>query len=567
MDIYELSLEEFDCSAVKNSYISRGDSEKIVFLNRNETNSDEILSILGENTFLNEYDIVAFGENVPYGEVNYAEIMTHPDMLICALVINKKVFEAGGSFNEKINILSDYEFLIRASVRCSVFLVPVTVALKQQIHDTGDTIAYVLRGNLGMLKSEGLLDYVYELLNQYMSKQGNISMFNAAVERFLNDNRLYEDIARNTAPFFIISGDDTCHGVLRGFADDLADELVKHGQAVITTNHRYGEFDGFDGFENNIYKAIVGFQSPVLEKDFFRRINSPKLQFWFDHPGFFTELLQNLPDDYFILSQDKYYADYMQKYCHVNHAIQFPPAGRDAGYSKNTQREYEIVFIGAYNPVWEDVIADEFQQEFMDYMIQNTTLTFEKGLENILAYKGINVSKEKFCQIFNSLHLICKNVINYYRNAVVETILKAGIKLDVFGDTWQQYDGPCAENLILHPAISVEESLKVWGHSKIGLNIMSWHKAGMTERIANIMLSGAVCISDETAYLKDNFDENEEIVLFQLDKLGELPEKINMILTNDELRKEIAQKAYNKAFDKHIWGNRARDLIRMCEES
>jgi glycosyltransferase involved in cell wall biosynthesis len=568
MDIYELSPAEFDCPAVKNSYISRGDSGKIVFLDGNETNCAEITSILDENTFLNEYDVVVFGENVPDAQADYAGIMVRPDMLICALVINRGVFEKTGPFNDKLNTLSDYEFLIRASANYSVFFVPVTASVSNScLHDACSTIAYALRSNLVRLKSDGLLDYVYGQLNQYMDRQGEKASFDEAVESILNDNRLYESIARSTAPFFIISGDDTCHGVLRGFADDLAKELVKQGQAVITTNHRYGEFESFDGFENNIYKAIVGFQCPSLEKDFFKSMNSPKLQFMFDHPGFFPELFNNLPQNFYILYQDEYYAQYLRNYRGVTNALQFPPAGRDAGYYTNEDREYGVVFIGAYAPALKDAAADEFQQEFMDYMIQNPTLTFEKGLENILACKGIAVSKEKFCQILASLHPVCRSVINYYRNAVVEAILKAGIKLDVFGDTWQQYNGPCAENLVLHPAATVDGSLRVWGHSKLGLNVMSWHKAGMTERIANIMLSGAVCISDETTYLRDNFIEDEEIVLFKLDKLEELPGKINRLLEDDALRKQISKKAYEKAKREHTWEKRAHELLELCAEA
>ena len=44
---------------------------------------------------------------------------------------------------------------------------------------------------------------------------------------------------------------------------------------------------------------------------------------------------------------------------------------------------------------------------------------------------------------------------------------------------------------------------------KVGLNIMTWHKYGMTERIANICLSGAVCLTDSSEYLRNNFNNNE----------------------------------------------------------
>lgn len=572
MDIYELSPDEFDCSAVKNSFISRGNSEIIIFLNRNETNSDEIISILAENTFLNEYNIVAFGENVPYGEAGYAETMTHPDMHVCALIIKRELFITSGSFNTKLESLSDYEFLVRALKYGRVYFVPVELSGKNTIPvsyyvKSCRTIAYVLRDNLRDLKKDGVLEQVFETLNQYALGKKVSDEYSKELGEVLDNESLYEEMAVNTAPFFIVSGDDTCNGVLHSFAYALAKELVKCGQAVITTDGQYGNSDDFYGGKYVYYKGIIGFQSMALENDIIRGLKAKKLQFWFDHPAFFDEMFKNISNDYYILCQDRFYADYLKKYCHVENALQFPPAGLDAGFKDNNDREYNIVFIGTYNPVNpESLLTDEIRNDFWNYFMDNPKETFERGLEIVLKKYKSDVSKDEFMRDMSVLHPLCKNIINYYRNAVVETILKAGIKLDVFGDTWQQYDGACAENLILHPTISVEESLKVWGHSKIGLNIMSWHKAGMTERIANIMLSGAVCLSDETVYLRDNFDEDKEIVLFQLDRLEKLPEKINMILENDELRKEIAGKAYDKASDKHVWRKSAEDILKLCNE-
>ena len=112
----------------------------------------------------------------------------------------------------------------------------------------------------------------------------------------------------------------------------------------------------------------------------------------------------------------------------------------------------------------------------------------------------------------------------------------------------------------------MEESLKIFSKAKIGLNIMTWHKAGMTERIANVMMSGAVCVSDETVYLRKHFEEDEEIVLFELDKLDELPLKLKKILSDEDYRKEVAKKAYQKAIKEHTWERRARELLSLLDE-
>lgn len=577
---FEAGHEEINSAAVKNQFIADTVEDRIIICNKNDTNGNEIIGILSENLVLKEYDVVVFGENVPENEADFVTVMIAQDMKICGMVIKRKLFEKTGCFNEKLNGLTDYEFLVRAAKNGKVFFVPVSagehseediaqgVGLDEHAGRSAkyETTAYLLRDNMNLLKAEGLLEKVYTYFCKDAEQRGDIKELNSLINRYLDDEALYERIAKNTAPFFIISGDDTCHGVLKSFADELAKNLLRYGQAVITTNHEYGDMDGFSSGKNQLYKGVIGFQAPVLENDIFRKLHSKKFQMWFDHPAFFNQLFNTLTDDYYILCQDMYYADYLKKYVHVKNAIQFPPAGIDAGLVDNKNREYDVVFIGAYNPVITEEM-DQFEKEFADYLMNHPDKTFEAGLEEMLQRFGISLNEDDFRQYLYFLHPVCRMIINYFRHAVVETILKAGIKLDVFGDTWKQYQGAGVENLIIHEAVSVEESLQIWGHSKVGLNVMTWHKGGMTERIANIMLSGAVCLSDETTYLKENFKQDEEIVLFELNKLNELPDKINRLLKNDVLRNEISKRAYQKASKEHSWRRRAKQLLELCEES
>ena len=122
------------------------------------------------------------------------------------------------------------------------------------------------------------------------------------------------------------------------------------------------------------------------------------------------------------------------------------------------------------------------------------------------------------------------------------------------------------ENLIIHPKVMAEESLQIWAQAKIGLNIMNGHKAGMTERIANIMLSGACCLSDETSYLKEHFADGEDIVLFRADYLDGLVDKIRYLLQNDEVREKIASNGKEKALREHTWRKRTEELLELIHK-
>lgn len=582
----QLNVSELENSKLKNSFISNVSykDESIAYIDVNETNKNEIEEIYTQNPFLEDYDVVVFGENVPNGEADFEQVIRSFDMTACAIVVKKYVFNTIGAFNEKLFAISNYEFLVRTSKNFKIYFVQVEIQgnksnekanytlLKNEdrfasnLQDVSLTLAYTIRSNLKTLKQLGLLENIFNYYIYIAQKSGFADIFNEVLSRVLNNDDIYLEIDKDTAPFFVISGDDTCNGVLRNFADSLSEALVNHGQIVIATDGKYGNTNDFFDDKYECYKGIIGFQSPALEEEIITNKKAKRFQFWFDHPAFFSIMFKNVDDDYFVLCQDGQYAKYLRDYNHVNKAIHFPPAGLDAGLSNNDNRQFDIVFIGTFNPVNKDgIINNQFQMDYWNYLKENCKCTFEKALESILNNYELKVSEDEFKYYMMSLHPLCRQIINYYRNAVVETILTAGIKLDVFGDSWKKYDGIGKENLVIHPLVSVEESLKIWGNAKIGLNVMTWHKSGMTERIANIMLSGAVCLSDETTYLRDNFKEDEEIVLFELDKLNDLPDKIKKLLNDENIRKNIAQNAYQKAFKEHTWDVRAKELLELIK--
>ena len=102
--------------------------------------------------------------------------------------------------------------------------------------------------------------------------------------------------------------------------------------------------------------------------------------------------------------------------------------------------------------------------------------------------------------------------------------------------------------------------------ARIALNVMTWHKAGFTERIIEIMMSGTVCLTDETAYLKEHFSHMEDVVMFSLDRIEDIPELIGQILEKEELQTTIATKAYEKVSRFHTWDVRAGELLELVTE-
>ena len=595
----EISDVQFNSPKYKNNLIKSCDSDYIAFINTSYTNSTEIRRIISEASFLMNYDMIILGEGILHGDMHFENLVNCLDMNPYMVLLKMSVFGVTGSFNEQLECGDIYELSLRVAHEncddtvCSVYGYNVSNAaasdsagkfpdrglsrIKHVISDNSNdklleterrsgillTYAYVITKYMYLLRKSGQLENVLDNMTSYATDTDYVDLFNAYVMDFLNNSQLFRKIEADTAPFYIIMGDDICYGVLKRFAICLTKEFIRNGQAVITSDGSYGSKTGLEYIEKQVLKGIIGFQAPVLFKEYFRKIKAPKYIFWFDHPIYFKDILEKTNDSYHLLCQDKYYAEFMRKYYNIENAIQFSPAGESAGFINNKNREYDIVFIGSYHMLGDWVIQDEFQMKYYNYMMYNPEYTFEQGLENVLKKEKINIDEEKFLEVLYSLQNVCRKIVYDYRIKVIEAIIKSGIKIDVFGDTWKKYEGEYKDNLIIHSEVSVDEALKIWGHSKIGLNIMTWHKAGMTERIANICLSGAVCLTDSSEYLSENFNNNENIIVFDLNRLEELPKLINKVLSDNELRQKIADNAYMVANKKHTWKVRTKEFLCM----
>lgn len=605
LDFLELGREQMEDAFLKNDFIGRTTASYFAMIDKTVTDGPQVKEILEETELLSEYQAVLFGESIGEGgSMDVVTVMRHPQMRIYALVVKKSLLEWTGSFHETLQEFNMYEFLCRVAAETPVYGIPCAEdaaeesgndisggsdrtyvgdeagggsgqtdgdsdAVREKYTSVARTFAYIARLHMVRLQAEGMLDKVLSWLIDYMVELDCSQEFSEVMGVMLDSFAEFEKLARNTAPYLIFVGDETCYSVPKRFAAALSDELVNLGQAVITTDGRHGEWH--TGEDSNIaippiLKGVVGWQMKILEIDIFRRMACPKYQFWFDNPIYFNEMFYDLPKEYYILFQDADYADYIKRYYGTENAIQFPPAGEDAGYAGNQDRPYDVVFIGSYRNQWDvDEFIDE-EREFYEYMKCHPDVNFEEGYRQYLAdhtHIGESCDSDDIRNGLERVKNACRAVTSFYRDAVIETLIAAGIKVHVYGDTWQNFHSEYESNLIRHPEVSVEESLEVFGHAKIGLNIMTWHKAGMTERIANIMLSGAVCLSDESGYLREHYTDGEEMVLFRLSELSTLPRKVLGLLQDEDLRRRMAEKAYERARKEHTWRKRAEEFLAL----
>jgi hypothetical protein len=284
-------------------------------------------------------------------------------------------------------------------------------------------------------------------------------------------------------------------------------------------------------------------------------------------------LMHQYPD-FYLLVHDRNYAAFARRYFHKP-AILFPPAGMQAEQFNRVERNYELTFVGTigdYMAQAEWIHEQERPKRFLAnrfllIMRKQPNLTLEEAFARALEHQGIVVaSDEEFRDRLRELCVVGYCVMHYYRYKVVETLLQGGIRLDVFGDSWSGSPLCRYPNLICHPDVTVEESLIIWQQSKLSLNVMSWHKDGFTERMAGIMLAGAVLVTDDTTYLKGRYDDGKDMLIFRLERLEELPGRVRELLVKDELRRQIAENGREKTEKHHTWQKRAEQFQKLLKD-
>ncbi len=560
------STGDFESPKGKNEYIQAAESERIGFIDGDVTSEEELRQILVENPELLEYDAIVFGADMPEGECDHFLLLEHSECVVYALVFRKTLLVNTGSYNRFLTSNVNYEFLLRLAEQGKVYSIPCGADKTVEFAPT--TMAYIVRRYMEQLKGQNKLDETFWRIVHLAEQAGKKAEFSDAMNSFLTVARKYEQIVMDTAPILImVSSDLEWYGVVDGFANSLADELVQMGQSVIITNGRYGDYYNIpqEKLLNQICKAVVGFQSPALQSATFRNVKGARYQFWLDNPIFSLEFFEKMPKETYVLCQDANYATFLREHYSLEKAMQFPPAGmksRDC----NSEKIYDLVFIGSYIPVAHSTADDDFVSEFIRYMQMHVDATVEQGVRAVWQKQGILFDEETLLDTIKRLGDVCHNLLHSYRHRVIESILDTGIAIHVFGESWYNYLGIGRENLVIHPKLMAEEALQVWSQAKIGLNIMNGHKAGMTERVANIMLCKTCCLSDETDYLKEHFCDGEDIVLFRADRLEDLTEKIKYLLQHDNERERIAQAGYKKALQEHTWEKRAKELRALIDE-
>lgn len=401
------------------------------------------------------------------------------------------------------------------------------------------------------------------------------------MEKMISHSPEYYEIDDDTRPILIYRGDPTCYNQLNLFADELTKALISCHQAVEIFDVQIEGHRALSRYTNQRFKAIIGIQTylfSIMMQDqvtnFHDLIIGPKFQMILDHPVLLKDHILAGPKDYYLLIHDRNYLNFTKEYYeHVKDCFHFTPAGIRLPIETtiSTTKCIDLSFIGTYydyRKILNNIKSYDRNRRilaarFLNEMKHHPNQPAESGLKKVLQQAQIHLTNDEFINLLFDFRYVFFCIMYYYREKTIRTLLDAEIEVDVYGDSWKNapFAGhPC---LHIHPQVNADESLHIMQQSRISLNIMAWHKDGFTERIANAMLNHSLVVSDKSVLLEELFQNQQDLILFDLKNLSSLPGVIHQLLADSAYMDTITQSGYLKASRNHLWKNRAEEFLEI----
>ncbi len=294
-----------------------------------------------------------------------------------------------------------------------------------------------------------------------------------------------------------------------------------------------------------------------------------------DHPASHRQRIDMLDENSIVFTCDRRYEAYVRHYFpNIKYVKYIPLSGQASKRCIPYQnRSKNIVFTGSYgNPEisYKNIFnCGEELRGIAEYMaesiIKNPKQDLEACLQQALAHFQMMVSDQEFQELICKLECVAAYARNYYRDKIIRSLVSNDLKVHVFGNGWEAFEGEGKENLILEKGNDYV-ARKAVADARTSLNIMPWFKDGFQERIAAAMLSGTVAVTDESAYIQENFADGRELVLYSLKHLEELPGKIKWLLSHPEDAERIARAGRVRAVKELTWQHRTFEMDRYIQE-
>lgn len=292
-----------------------------------------------------------------------------------------------------------------------------------------------------------------------------------------------------------------------------------------------------------------------------------------DPPLRFHPTLRKHPQNYLLFCCDYDHVDYVKKYFkdEVAHVVFMPHAGavpiHDTAIVPYAERKYDILFSATYYPP-ESKLAEMEQifsensdmQQFYHLMyrnlIEDSALTTEQAVFLTLQQAGWSVPDDTLKTIFRCSEFVDWAIRMYQREQVVSVLAQSGLELYLLGRGWENHSSAKYPNVHrLSDRVPYAQTLTAMAEAKINLNVFPWFKSGTHDRIFNTLLQRSLPLTDSSKWIDTHFTDGQDIVLYDLKRLEQLPRIAEQMLENPEKAECIIQKGHEKVLREFTWSN------------
>lgn len=403
------------------------------------------------------------------------------------------------------------------------------------VYDTLDLFTEELKN---AFEEMGYRSFVYDAGVQEQSKQALLEMLTG------EKNRQEEMIGQEKAAQYQRQSAECGRGLSDRFA-------------VVTFNNLGYNLDLPDG--RNIWEAY--------------RI--PYLNILMDHPFHYEKPLRKAPDTSVVLCTDRNHVKYIRRFFQNIRQTDFLPHAGVELYCKHkplTERKIDVLYAGAL-PIYTvakmipdftsipEVDGDALAQNVLDELVHHPEKTTETVIEGYLRSIRNDISEQRIQEIIVKMRFLDSYATSFFREQAVRILVESGISVTAYGTGWNQCDWSDNPYLNYGGKVLAPQILPLMNDSKIVLNTMTWFKAGAHDRIFNGMLAGSAVVTDDSTYLRREFTDGKELVMFSLKDLATLPERVFDLFGHMKSTQEMADCGYLAAKTGHTWKSRAEYLI------
>ena len=318
----------------------------------------------------------------------------------------------------------------------------------------------------------------------------------------------------------------------------------------------------------------IGLGLNVDGKNFWKCMNAPVIDYIVDHPRNFSDSMREPACDLYVFTLDRDHRDYINRfYPKVKEAIFSPNGGTAIGNGLDYEkRDIDVLYMGNCNrkiqgfpmmpelPEIKNVAA--FYEDVINLMFQDPMLPTEKAIEKYFESHNIDLNDEKMF-IFSTKYEgnIETYIRRFYKLEGIKALDDEGVRVDIYGTQWDDENYVFSDNIHVHNRIGIEELMNIIGHAKISLCFIPWFKNGCSEKNFDSMLNGALCVSDRSGYLEENYRDGDNIVYFDLNNPKQMAADIKWLLKNPDAAAKIAQRGYETAMAYDTWYKRYEKVV------